>query len=164
MAQGGFASAVRVGRRPGGPFGRELIGYLKDLLVSQGPTLELGAGTGLLTGQLHRAGVEVLAVESDAESVAQLRRSLPAVTVIRADTDSVPLGHQSVRSVVTDAEGPAVLLASEVDRVLNPAGFLVLLTRSEQCVAPDGFTRVDQRDFEGRWVHLFRPSESERTG
>lgn len=47
--------------------------------------LDLGAGRGALTAPLARAGARVIAVERDPALVAELRRRLPSVRVVRAD-------------------------------------------------------------------------------
>ncbi|HTN99461.1 MAG TPA: class I SAM-dependent methyltransferase, partial [Microthrixaceae bacterium] len=129
MVQGGFASAASERRPVGGPFGRELIGFLKDQLSPHVPILELGAGTGLLTGQLHRARLDVLAIEPEADSLAQLRRSLPAVPALHAELDNLPVRDMSVGAVVIVTDGPVESLAHDARRVLGAQGLLVLLNR-----------------------------------
>ncbi|MFJ5924423.1 class I SAM-dependent methyltransferase [Kitasatospora sp. NPDC092948] len=89
--------------------------------------LDLGAGTGKLTGCLLAAGVEVVAVEPDRAMLAELRRELPEVRALTGSAESIPLPDGSVDAVVSgnamhwfdmDAAAP------EIARVLAPAGVL----------------------------------------
>ncbi|MGW4380444.1 methyltransferase domain-containing protein [Kitasatospora sp. NPDC004531] len=77
--------------------------------------MDLGAGTGKLTGCLLAAGVEVVAVEPDAAMPAQLRRELPQVWSRAGSAESIPLPDGAVDAVVSgnamhwfdmDAVGP----------------------------------------------------------
>jgi ubiquinone/menaquinone biosynthesis C-methylase UbiE len=89
----------------------------------------VAAGTGILTGQLTRAGLRCSAVEPLAEMAAQLRRSLPAVPCVLGLAEALPVRERSV-DVVTVAQAfhwfdaPAAL--EEFRRVLRPGGRLVL--------------------------------------
>jgi SAM-dependent methyltransferase len=53
--------------------------------------LDLGAGTGKLTGTLVELGAEVVAVEPDAAMLAELRRALPTVRALRGSAEVIPL-------------------------------------------------------------------------
>jgi 23S rRNA (adenine-N6)-dimethyltransferase len=59
--------------------------------------VDLGAGTGLLTAALVRAGADVLAVELDPRLAAQLRRRFPHV--VEGDAQRVPLPREPYRVV-----------------------------------------------------------------
>ncbi|MGX4734867.1 class I SAM-dependent methyltransferase [Kitasatospora griseola] len=89
--------------------------------------LDLGAGTGKLTGCLLAAGVEVVAVEPDPAMLAELRRELPDVRALTGSAESIPLPDGSFDAVLSgnamhwfdmDAAGP------EIARVLAPGGVL----------------------------------------
>jgi SAM-dependent methyltransferase len=97
--------------------------------------LDLGAGTGKLTAQL--AGLtldgcrpDVVAVEPDPHMLAELRgslqhRSLPTVTTVAGQAESIPLPDESVDAVLA---GQAAhwfdldLAMPEIFRVLTPGG------------------------------------------
>jgi SAM-dependent methyltransferase len=89
--------------------------------------LDLGAGTGKLTAGLLALGVEVTAVEPDAEMLAELRRALPDVPALQGGAEAIPLPDGSVDAVLAgnamhwfdiDVAGP------EIARVLAPGGIL----------------------------------------
>ncbi|GAB7183820.1 methyltransferase domain-containing protein [Kitasatospora sp. Ki12] len=92
-----------------------------------GRVLDLGAGTGKLTGTLLALGIDVVAVEPDPAMLAELRRTLPAVHALPGSAESIPLPDGSVDAVVSgnamhwfdmDLAGP------EIARVLAPGGVL----------------------------------------
>lgn len=62
--------------------------------------LDIGAGTGKLTGGLLAIGAEVIAVEPDDAMRAELIRSYPAVTALTGAAESIPLPDGSVDAVV----------------------------------------------------------------
>ena len=108
-------------------------------LVGASPrrVLDLGAGTGLLTGVLLTAGHEVVAVDPAGEMLAELRARYPQVTAHVGDAEAVPLPDGSVDAVVAgqaahwfDPE-PA---AAQLRRVLRPGGVVGLVwnTRDEE--------------------------------
>ena len=89
--------------------------------------LDLGAGTGKLTGTLLAVGAEVIAVEPDRAMLSELRRALPAVRALPGAAEAIPLPDSSVDAVVAghamhwfdmDVAGP------EIARVLAPSGIL----------------------------------------
>jgi SAM-dependent methyltransferase len=57
-----------------------------------GPVLDVGAGTGRVAVDLHRRGVDVHALDVDAELLAALRERAPAVPVHVADARDFDLG------------------------------------------------------------------------
>jgi SAM-dependent methyltransferase len=89
--------------------------------------LDLGAGTGKLTGTLVAAGVEVVAVEPDPAMLAELRAVLPGVRALRGSAESIPLPDGSVDAVLA---GHALhwfdlaVAGPEIERVLVPGGVL----------------------------------------
>jgi ubiquinone/menaquinone biosynthesis C-methylase UbiE len=112
--------------RPGYP--REAI----DWLLGTEPldVLDLGAGTGKLTGALLDAGHRVLAVEPLAEMRAILSSTLPAAQALDGTAESLPLPDASVDAVTV---GSAFhwfnerVARAEIARVLRAPGVLGLL-------------------------------------
>lgn len=89
--------------------------------------LDLGAGTGILTGQLAGLGTEVTAVEPDPGMLAELRRSLPDVPALEGSAESIPLPDASVRAVLCGQSMHWFDLdraLPEIARVLAPGGVL----------------------------------------
>lgn len=101
-------------------------------LTGQGPldVLDLGAGTGKLTGQLVAAGHTVTAVDPSEGMLEQLRARLPSVTIAQGPAEQVPL-PDSAFDVVTAAQAwhwfdqPAA--TAECARLLRPGGRLALV-------------------------------------
>jgi SAM-dependent methyltransferase len=89
--------------------------------------LDLGAGTGKLTGGLVALGHRVTAVEPDPAMLAQLRALLPGVTALAGGAEDIPLPDASVDAVVV---GQALhwfdqeRALPEIARVLRPGGVL----------------------------------------
>jgi SAM-dependent methyltransferase len=129
VAEGGFASAADHYRRSRPTYAREAIGLLKERLPS-GPVVDLAAGTGILTGQLRRAGREVVAVEPLAEMLAQLRLAQPGVPGVQAVAECLPLRGGEI-AAVTVAQAfhwfDAAAALAELARVLAPGGVLAMV-------------------------------------
>ncbi len=92
--------------------------------------LDVAAGTGILTGQLLRAGRAMVAVEPLPEMLAQLRRSLPAVPGLQATAEALPFADGSFAGVTAAQafhwfDAPAAL--AEAARVLEPGGVLAMV-------------------------------------
>jgi SAM-dependent methyltransferase len=95
---------------------------------ASGPrVLDLGAGTGKLTGTLVALGAEVIAVEPDPAMLAELRRALPAVRALPGSAEAIPLPDASIDAVLA---GNALhwfdmaVAGPEIARVLAPGGIL----------------------------------------
>jgi len=92
--------------------------------------LDLGAGTGKLTGALLAAGHRVVAVEPLAEMRAILAHRLPAARTLAGSAEALPLQDASVDAVTVGSAfhwfDRAVALA-EIKRVLRAPGILGLL-------------------------------------
>ncbi|WP_020667018.1 class I SAM-dependent methyltransferase [Amycolatopsis nigrescens] len=89
--------------------------------------LDLGAGTGKLTGALVALGADVIAVEPDPAMLTELRRALPAVRALPGSAEAIPLPDASVDAVLA---GNALhwfdmaVAGPELARVLAPGGIL----------------------------------------
>jgi SAM-dependent methyltransferase len=89
--------------------------------------LDLGAGTGKLTGPLVASGADVVAVEPAPAMLAELRRVLPAVRALPGSAEAIPLPDASVDAVLA---GNALhwfdmaVAGPEIARVLAPGGVL----------------------------------------
>jgi len=127
-------------RREASSFGAAAVAYAEHrpdyapaavrwaLEHAPGPrVLDLGAGTGKLTGTLVALGAAVIAVEPDPAMLAELRRGLPAVRALPGSAEAIPLPDSSVDAVLAgnamhwfdlDVAGP------EMARVLSPGGTL----------------------------------------
>jgi ubiquinone/menaquinone biosynthesis C-methylase UbiE len=92
--------------------------------------LDIGAGTGKLTGQLLAAGHRVTAVEPLDEMRAILEQRHPAASALAGTAEALPLADASVDAVAVAAafhwfDHSAAL--AEIKRVLRPPGVLGLL-------------------------------------
>jgi len=104
-----------------------------------GTVLDLGAGTGALTGTLLTCGVEVTAVDPDPLMLVELQARHPAASVVVGAAEALPLGDASVDAVLVatafhwfdrDRALP------EIARVLRPGGVLgTLYNHTDESVA-----------------------------
>jgi SAM-dependent methyltransferase len=152
VAAGGFSSAAATYARIRPAYARAAIGALRDD-VPGGELVDVAAGTGILTGQLVRAGLRAVAVEPLDAMARQLRLSLPAVPVALGVAEELPLAA-GVADLLTVAQGfhwfdhgPAL---AEAARVLRPGGELALLW--------------NVRDESVPWVHELTELVEHRTG
>jgi SAM-dependent methyltransferase len=96
--------------------------------------LDLGAGTGKLTGVLARLGAAVTAVEPDSEMLTELRRRLPGIRSLPGSAEAIPLTDGSVDAVLC---GQAMhwfdlnVALPEIARVLADGGVLGALWNSD---------------------------------
>ena len=67
--------------------------------------LDIGAGTGALTGYLARAGARVVAVELHPGRAALLRQRFPQITVVQADAVNLRLPGRPFRVVASPPYG-----------------------------------------------------------
>jgi ubiquinone/menaquinone biosynthesis C-methylase UbiE len=133
VAAGGFSSAASTtpGRTPA--YARAAVGSLLDALRGLGPgarVVDVGAGTGILTGHLSRSGIDCIGVEPHVAKLRQLRLALPAASAVLGVAEELPLADGSAQAYAAagvfhrfDVE-PAL---AEAARVLAPGGWLFLL-------------------------------------
>lgn len=89
------------------PRGRHLLrssrladAIVLDAGVERGDlVVDIGAGSGMLTGALVRAGARVRAVEPDPQLAARLRRACPAAVVVEADASAAEWPDEPFRVV-----------------------------------------------------------------
>jgi SAM-dependent methyltransferase len=133
VAAGGFSAAASTYAKVRPTYARGAVGLLADRVRAIGRparVLDVGAGTGILTGQLHRAGLACWAVEPLAAMGAQLRLALPGVPLLRATAEALPVRSRSV-DLVTVAQAFHWMdpdrSIEEFARVGAPGGALALL-------------------------------------
>lgn len=101
--------------------------------------VDVGAGTGIATARLRERGADVIAVEPGEGMVAEFRRTLPDVPVVRGDGNDLPLaGHRA--DLLTYAQAwhwtdPARAVPEAV-RVLRPGGALALWWNTDALDVP----------------------------
>jgi SAM-dependent methyltransferase len=152
VAAGGFSSAAATYARIRPAYARGAIGALRD--QSPGAALvDVAAGTGILTGQLSRAGLRAVAIEPLPAMARQLRLSLPAVPVVLGTAEALPLADATA-DLLTVGQGfhwfDAQAALAESARVLRPGGVLALLW--------------NVRDESVPWVHELTDLVEEHTG
>jgi SAM-dependent methyltransferase len=117
---------------------------LAALPASPGRILEVGAGSGRLTGHLAARGASLLAVEPVPGLAALLRARLPQVHVVAAWAEALPV-HDGWSQMTTacglGATEPALL--EELERVTAPGGDIVLISpESPQSFESLGWRRL----------------------
>lgn len=96
--------------------------------------LDLGAGTGKLTGGLDRHADAVLALEPDLAMLAELRRALPTAAAAAGRGERIPLRDGSVDAVLAAQSAHWFDLdraVPEMVRVLAPGGVLAGLWNTD---------------------------------
>ena len=123
-----FGAAADAYERGRPPYPAEAIDWLLPRDARR--VLDLGAGTGKLTRQLHERRLDVVAVEPSAEMRDQLARTLPDVALLEGTAESIPLPADSVDAVLVAQAWhwvDPVRALPEVARVLTPGGRLGLV-------------------------------------
>ena len=130
VAAGGFAAASATYARIRPAYARRAIGVVKECCPRDGHLVDVAAGTGILTGQLSRAGLRVTAVEPLAPMARHLQLALPAVPAVRAMAEALPFAA-SVADVLTVGQAfhwfSSGAALAEAARVLRPGATLALL-------------------------------------
>ncbi|MFD7455010.1 class I SAM-dependent methyltransferase [Kitasatospora sp. NPDC059827] len=110
-------------------------GYPQALIGSAVPrearrVLDLGAGTGKLTGMLVEAGLDVVAVEPDPQMRDRLAAAVPKAAVRAGSAERIPLPDAGVDAVVVAQAWhwfDQATAVPEIARVLAPGGTLALI-------------------------------------
>ena len=133
---GAAADAYDTYRPPPPPELAELLGPLDGVV-----TMDLAAGTGLLTRFLAGHGARVTAVEPDGRMAAVLARRAPEVAVVRGTAEAIPVVDGSVDLLTVSSAwhwfDPA-RAPVEIGRVLRPGGRLAVVWNG--AVYTDGWT------------------------
>jgi SAM-dependent methyltransferase len=123
-----FGPVAHIYERGRPPYPPEAVDWL--LPAGTPRVLDLGAGTGKLTRQLHERGLPVTAVDPSEGMLAELRRVLPEVPAHLGSAEHIPLPDDSADAVLMAQAWhwvePAVAVP-EITRVLSPGGRLGLL-------------------------------------
>jgi SAM-dependent methyltransferase len=125
---GSFGAAAAEYERGRPPYPAEGVGWLLPPHARR--VLDLGAGTGKLTRQLHERGLDVVAVEPSPGMREKLADALPDVTPLDGTAEAIPLPDHSVDVVLVAqawhwVDPPRAL--PEVARVLTRGGRLGLI-------------------------------------
>ena len=123
----GTAAAQYAQHRPG--YAEAAIGWCLAPVSDGQPVrvVDVGAGTGILTGALARIGADVVAVEPDQAMLAELRRQLPGVRALEGSAEALPLPDQSADAVLCGQSMHWFDMnraLPEIARVLRPGGVL----------------------------------------
>lgn len=123
-----FGPAAEIYERGRPPYPEEALDWLLPAVRPR--VLDLGAGTGKLTRQVHARGLEITAVDPSDGMLAELGRVLPAVKALIGSAEAIPVPNNAV-DVVLVAQAwhwvdPAQAVP-EVARVLSPGGRLGLI-------------------------------------
>jgi SAM-dependent methyltransferase len=118
--------------------------------------IELGCGTGYVSGWLARAGARVVGLDVSHEQLATARRLAAEhdvdVTFLEADAEAVPLPDASFDLAISEYGAALwcdpVAWIPEAHRLLRPGGRLAFLTTSRLALVasdPSGALPVDER-------------------
>jgi SAM-dependent methyltransferase len=123
-----FGPAADVYERGRPPYPAEALDWL--LPAGNPRVIDLGAGTGKLTRQIHDRGLTVTAVDPSPGMLAELARAVPGVTAVEGRAEQIPLPDGCADAVVAAQAwhwvDPAQAVP-EVARVLTPGGRLGLV-------------------------------------
>jgi len=156
-----------------GGYRADLPLWLELAAAAEGPILDLGAGTGRVAVALAQAGHELIAVDSDAELLAEAeRRALGArgaVSTIVADARELALGSGAERVALAIAPmqffhllggpGGRSALLERLTAILRPGGLLAAAILDEGGVVATGpadRALPDIREVDG-YVHTSLP-------
>lgn len=151
----GFQSSAALYERARPGYPAEAIDHLASALDLQGGrrVIDVGAGTGKLTGALVATGAEVMAVEPIAGMREILGAELPRVKVVEGTGEEMPLPWRFADAIVVGQAfhwfDPFAAL-SEFHRVLVGAGGVGLLWN----------VRDESVDWVARWTEIVQPVSS----
>lgn len=145
----GFGRNAEVYSRARPPYHDQLVTRFVER-YGDGDVVEVGAGTGIFTGQLVDADVAVLAVEPVEAMRAKLIDRLPGVTVAEGTAESMPLDNACADTVVVAQAFhwfDFVAALDECNRVLRPGGHLVTVWNVKEGEGGwyDGYMAVIER-------------------
>lgn len=109
----------------------ETVDLLEEHLPKSGIVLDVGSGPGSIASSLVKSERRVVALDI---SQAMLRLAIQALpgAVMRADAQQLPFAdktfHAAIMAWVTNHVGNAHVALSEVNRVLQPGGYLLYLS------------------------------------
>ena len=102
---------------------------LDQIDVPPAAVLEIGAGSGRLTGFLAQRAGRVLAVEPSRGLGCLLRRRLPSVQVVAAWADALPFPTGAFElAAACGSLGPDPAILAELGRVTRPGGRILLIS------------------------------------
>jgi ubiquinone/menaquinone biosynthesis C-methylase UbiE len=124
-----FGSVAEAYERARPLYAVEALEWLQERLPLR-RVLDVGAGTGKLSGQLAALGADVVAVEPDEDMRAIFARVLPEIELLAGSAEELPLADSSV-DVATAAQAfhwfdlPRAL--PELHRVIRPGGGVAVI-------------------------------------
>lgn len=126
-AEGGFSSAAGTSTRLRPTFARAAIGRLKELVrlgadSQSSQVLSLESGSGILVGQLARAGLSCWALAYQQALAVELKRSLPQVRVASAALSALPIRSGGIELLCISGgfeQGLTEIALAETRRVLR---------------------------------------------
>ncbi len=117
--------------------------------IRQGPTLEIGPGTGDLLPLLLEHGLAPCGLEPSPRMIARARRKLarrgvaPPPPIVRGRAEALPFGDARFGAVVATFPSPYILRPAtwaEIARVLRPGGDVAIVMGGD--LAPHGLGRA----------------------
>ena len=128
VSAGGFAAAAGHYARARPVYARAVVGAIAQE-VRRSRVLDLGAGTGILTGQLRRAGCDVVGLEPLGGMVEQFRRALHAwssqdlelAEELARSGAVLDLANSALVRALLELEGPSAIPAALHSLVIGKA-------------------------------------------
>ncbi len=153
LGRAGFATGSDIYERARPSYPLDAVTHLETITGTGtgSRVLDLAAGTGKLTRQLHADGADCVAVEPSASMREVFARVVPGVPVVGGTAEMIPLATGSMDAVVVAqafhwfVPGRAL---PEIARVLRPGGWLALIwnERDESDPAVAELVRITKWD------------------